>query len=211
MAECRGARPDRTERAQARGVPEMKRIQILADRLGALEMQDRGDASGGDRGADVGRAAADGKRSGPLHPHQVTDHRGGHRLRRGQRHHRRQGEVIGRVLHRLVHRGGGWAARRRDKNGEEAADEMSRLHARKVEMALALAFKPDGPAPRRVAKKPQQEVVMPVENGNALRHLNPPRRCRANPRRLSGGLQGPCASTAGRVKLTGKRSEVTSC
>ncbi len=87
----------------------------------------------------------------------------GDRLRRRRADQVRQRQVIGGRVHdrlvigRIVRLGRG------DVDREEAAREAASLHPGQVEMALALALQPDRLAVRRIAQKPQEEVVMAVE------------------------------------------------
>ena len=159
VAEGVGAAPDRAERAQPGGVPELQRLEIGVDRLGALEVQDR----------DRGRAALDARV-------EVGDRAGDHDLALRARARSRRPPPRSRARlpaswptgsasgsDRPVGAEGCGAPvlpGRRREDGEDPAAHPALAHPRQVEVA-ALA-----PAREVLVVLSRQCVVVTVEDGN---------------------------------------------
>ncbi len=170
MAKDVGAAPHRPDGAQARLVENVECLQFAVDRLGAFNVKDRGHLSGCHGGTDVCRAAA--QLEAALRSLFHAKQQRGHFHRRGQRHglahftRERRVHIV--VVHPVLVLGAG------HEDGEEAPGETATLHARQVEVALAVAV--DEVAQRialGLAPQPQQQVIVAVEYRNHAWRLAP--------------------------------------
>jgi hypothetical protein len=172
VAEDGRAAPHRAERTQAHGVEEVQRVEVGADGLGPFEMEDPGDSACGHRGADVSCSAAPAEAAlrGAFHPQKMAQHPGGDWPGDGVRDQVGQGDVVGRVIHRVmesveVHRLG-----RGDVDGEEAAREARSQHARQVEVPSPFAVQPEAVAGVPGGVDLEDDVVVAVKDGNLRGH-----------------------------------------
>ncbi len=178
VAEHVRAAPDRADRAQARLVEHVEQAQVRIDRLGALDMHDRGEGAALVALADLRRAAhhLDLAAGGALDAQEQRGHVQGRALRLRDPHLRRQRHVVLRPRHHRVDVEALLVLGGRE-DGEEATGKAARPHPRPVEMAGGVAFE-EGPLRVRAAAahESQENVVVAVEDGNeGRRHEKPVR------------------------------------
>lgn len=176
MPEGVGPAPDRAERAHARPVEHLERIEGGVDDLGPLEVGDGREHAGAQAGRHLVGRAHDAHLPGRLllQAEEVRD-QGERRApgiprveRRGRAHRVAAFDDVhvemGVPDHHVVAVGD---RTRRHEGGAEAAGETARAGARAVDVAHRAAREEVAPLPRR-ARGPieaKQGVVMPIEDG----------------------------------------------
>ena len=174
MAENVVPAPDRSERAQARRIQHLQKMQIAVDGFGAFEMKHHRQRSTLDRRMDLGGRLAkrDGALRSPDNPHQDRQLTGDGFpcLFDGKRSRKRHRILAAR--HLLAQRRK--IAWRRRVHREQTADEGSGPGLFQVDMAGVFAIKEIGHhvAGFRLVKT-QQNIVVAVENGDVGRHCLP--------------------------------------
>ena len=166
VAEGVGPAPHQAERAQAGLIEDLERVEPGIDRLGALDVKDRGEHAALEAIPQLGDRAhhLEPPAGGALVAKQARGERPGEALGAHHARRRRKPELM--VARRAARARSGGAPGRREQ-GEEAASEAAFLGPRQIEMAERRALK-QAVGALRVAEEREQRVVVAVDDRQPL-------------------------------------------